>query len=260
MRLMGVELGSVLSVARFEGARSLSPGRIAVWVVLFLFPVAIVSLLKSIAPAPPRPEAWTLVIFGLTQVVGILGVLLWATPAIQVELENRTWIFTASRPLGRRSLLLGRYVVAVLWSLAAAATSIVLCVLIVRPTPFLVSLLSLLSLSAVSCAAFGALYSLLAVLFPKRAMVVAVVFTLVFEFLVAFVPAIINQLTIQFRLRCLIVRWIGLDLEVRTNAPPMMFSEAPSWQHLLVLAAYCVGLLTVAVYILEQRELATADD
>lgn len=259
-----------LAVIQFEGRRSMHPGRWALWIVLAAFPIAITSIVRVLAErtSPQMADtarmqaeelaAWALLIFVLTQLTSVLGVLLWASPAIQLELENRTWIFTASRPYGRRCLLLGRYVVAVLWSFAASGVAVVACCLIAQPSRLAATMATLLTLAALSCIGFAALYCLMAVLFPKRAMAVAFGFTILFELLIGFVPAMINQFTIQFRLRCLLFRWLGLEerlFEVR-----MLFSDASTFHHLLMLAIYTSVLLTAAVLLLEQRELVEADD
>ena len=57
----------------------------------------------------------------------------------------------------------------------------------------------------------GHLFTLIGVVFPKRAMVVGVFYTLAFEVFLAMIPAVVNLLTIQFRLRCLLVRWMNWD-------------------------------------------------
>lgn len=259
---MGPTWKGTLAVAQFEARRSTSVGRWALWLVMVSFPITIVSIVKVVVPDPGvanQRMAWGLLIFALSQVTSVLGVLLLASPSIQVELENRTWIFSATRPFGRRTLLLGRYLVAVLWSLSASATAITVCCLVARPDPFVSTWMALVALAFLSCAAFASLYSLLAVLFPTRAMSIAFSFTLIFEVLIAFVPAMINQFTIQFRLRCLFVRWLDLGDQMQTNVP-LLFNESSSFQHLFVLGLYVVGMLFVAVVMLESKELATADD
>lgn len=259
--MIGPTLRGTLAVAQFEGRISMGPGRWALWLVLTGFPITIVALIKALAGDPsPADEtvAWALLIYVLTQLTAVLGVLLWASPALQVELENRTWIFTASRPYGRRCLILGRYIVAVVWSFSAAGTAVVVCCLIASPEKMLSMMATLLVLTALCCLAFAALYTLLAVMFPKRAMAVAFGFTLVFELLIAFVPAMINQFTIQFRLRCLLVRW--LDLEQHLARVPLLFSDRSTLHHLSLLAVYVTALLLISVVILEQKEIAQADD
>lgn len=252
-------LQSVLIVARFEWQRSMGVGRVAVWLVLTLFPVAIVSLLKYLEPEPPDARVWTLMIGVLSWAVSVLGVLAWATPAVQMELENRTWIYSASRPYGRRCLLLGRYLVAVGWAASAGASAIVISVAIAQPPAVWQTTAALLACCLIACAAYGALYCLLAAIFPRRAMVVAVTYTFVFELVVAWLPAVINQFTIQFRLRCLFFDWAQLS-ELVTRVRDILFSTSPHWVHLLVLTIYIVALLTVAVAVLERRQLVTSED
>jgi ABC-type transport system involved in multi-copper enzyme maturation permease subunit len=250
-----------MTVTGVEWQRSVGPGRVAVWLVLTLFPVAIVSLIRYLEPALSNARAWSLVIGVLTWTVSVLGVLAWATPAVQMELENRTWIYSASRPYGRRCTLLGRYLVAVAWAAAAGSSAIVISVAIARPPDFWQSAAALLACCVITCAAYGALYCLLAAMFPRRAMVIAVTYTFVFELVVAWLPAVINQFTIQFRLRCLFFDWALLgDLGPIQEVRDILFSTSPAWLHLLVLAIYIVALLTLAVAVLERRQLVTSEE
>ena len=86
-------------------------------------------------------------------------------------------------------------------------------------------------------------------------MVIAVVYTLVFELVVSLVPAIINKLTVQYRLRALFVDWTAIDIG-RTDdfVTAELISNAPSWVHVVVLIGYTLGLLTAAVCLIRHRE------
>ncbi len=96
---------------------------------------------------------------------------------------------------------------------------------------------------------------LLGVIFVRRAMAVAVAYTFVFEFLVGFIPAMINQLTVQHHLRSLLLNWLGPSretLEIRA-----VLGAGPSWQHVAALLTLTAALLVASTAVLNRRELVT---
>ena len=96
-----------LDVVRFELRRSMTVGRGAIWMVLVMFPVALMTVLRLTVPVNDV-EPWGLALYFLVpEVVCLLGLLLWATPVISTEIEGQTWIYLAMRQSGRTTVLLG---------------------------------------------------------------------------------------------------------------------------------------------------------
>ena len=60
----------------------------------------------------PAEVSQTLILL-LVGLVTVLSLLLWATPNVHSELEGKSWVFIASRPGGRISNFLGKYMAAV---------------------------------------------------------------------------------------------------------------------------------------------------
>ena len=247
----------IWAVVQFEGRRSMTYSRLGLWLVLSGFPVAIITLalaVNSQSPAVPnQTQVWQFAIFVLTQVTVGLSCMLWAAPSLQVELENRTWIYSATRPYGRRNLLLGRFVVAVLWAMSVGGVSVVVCSVIAGVFS---AVPALLAVTLLSCGGFAALFTLLAVLFPKRAMSLAFAIALIFEVGVALIPALIRELTIEYHLRCLLGQWLWADTPFILNSA-RYYGEGSPLQHLAILLLYVVVLLIVSVITLENKELPT---
>jgi hypothetical protein len=111
----------------------------------------------------------------------------------------------------------------------------------------------LIGLSSVS---YGAVYSVVGVLVPKRAMVACVFYTIASEVILSTVPAAVNILTIQYRLRCLFVRWMNWDASLAQNNPVFMayFGEDSATWHLGVLMAFTVGMLILGAVVLTWKE------
>ena len=144
----------------------------------------------------------TIVIYYLAPGIAcMLGALLTASPAVASELEQHSWIYFATRPNGLFHLVIGKYLVAFVW--AATLTIITL-------------------LSAMS---YSALYMMIGTLFYRRAMIFCVAYTAGVEIAMSFVPAVINRLTIQYRLRALLFEGM---------AKPKAMSNEDTFQRLFI--------------------------
>lgn len=256
-------LGNVAAVIAFEGRRALAWPRLAWWAVLALFPVLIAFFIR-LAPGDLPREPWAVVMFALIpMLVSMLGTFSWTAPAISAELEQHSWTYLAIRPGGRTALLCGKYLAAVLWVMPALLVGLVLSLAIswgeLPPGTVWQMGWALVGLACLSCPAYAALYLLLGTLFPRRAMVIAVVYSLIFELVVSLVPALINKLTIQFRLRALLVRWSDLQFGATDS---FVFTEligsAPARRHVFILLGYTAALLLAAVWWVRRREYATS--
>ncbi len=248
----------VIDVVRFELKRSMTVGRTAMWFLLVGFPIVLFAILRQIVPPEEietmhqisiadQAEQWGVVLYFLVpEVICLLGLLLWATPAISTEIEGQTWIYLAIRRSGRTWVPLGKYLTSVVWTFSAAFVSCTGCVLLMGPMGSLRLWVVMNVLSLLSCIAHAALYLLIGLIFYRRTMVSAVAYTLTIEYGLSFVPALANKLTINYRLRGLLAEW--MDWEVaRTIAENVMGREPPG-THLLVLAAMTMTLLGVALY------------
>ena len=212
-------------------------------------------------PPSPLSQLWGAVFFGLIpEVITLFGLLLWVPPLVHAELEGRTWIYLAVRPRGRVSVLLGKYLTAVAWTALAGWISTTICVCIVRPedpVPPLVDdggpgrnrqRLLRRDLQPDRCG------------LHRRAMVIAVGYTLIFEFLVSLIPAVINKLTVQYRLRGLLFTWMDWRGLMSPQAGEVFLGTEPAWLHLLILCGGVVVTLVVAVQVIQRKEYATVSD
>jgi ABC-type transport system involved in multi-copper enzyme maturation permease subunit len=193
--------------------------------------------------------------------VSMLGTFLWATPAISAELERRSWVYLAVRPNGGTAVLLGKYLAAVSWVLAAAVVGLAIA-LAVSPTDDWRRIgVAIVRLVFLSCPAYAAVYLLLGTLFPKRSMAIAVAYTLMFELIISLVPAMINQFTVQYRLRALLVNWADVSIgDQRGFVAMALTGDAPAWHHVLILTVYTLFLLAVSVGVLRASEFSSEEE
>jgi ABC-type transport system involved in multi-copper enzyme maturation permease subunit len=250
---------AVWAVFAFECRRAVSWSRGLVMLGLASFPAAILWLVRHQGGLPDRPEAWSVVLFALIpEVVCLLGLLLWVTPLVQTEVEGKTWPYLVVRPAGKLPVLLGKYAAGVVWSMLTGWLALTLALRVLAPLEQELHAWKVIgTLVALSCVAYGALFALLGVVFLRRGMIFAVAYTLL-EFAVRWIPAMVKQLTVQYHLQGLLVRWMHWG----DGNPEMeaVFGNAAPWQHVLVLLGYAVFLLAVAAAILRRRELAAATD
>ena len=256
--------GKVVATALFDFRRSLTVSRLSVFVVLSLFPPAImaINLFGSGLDAAP-------VIIGVTvMMTGILAELLWATPIVYAELEGRTWLYLAVRPRGVMAVLLGKYLIAVLWTMAVCSTGLTICTLLAAAAEVPNSLqmwLVFAALITLAAFAYAALFALIGVIFHRRAMVFAMAYVIVLEVFVAQIPAIINQITVRHHLTALGVKWLDFRYLGGEEVPEfilqqMLGVQEPDWQNILMIAATSVFALAASMRIICSREYLTAEE
>ncbi len=252
-------VAAILQVIRFELQRSFVLGRLATWVLLWAFPTALIATAVFLRRTDPPIVVASLLSYVLVpQVCCMLGLLLWATPAIQSELEGKTWIYISLRPSGKLAVLLGKYCLAVIWAGSASIISSWILAWLLGEDQWLQLGKTLSGLSILSCICYGALYLLIGVVVTKRAMITALTYSLVIEVAVSLVPATINQLTISYRLRSLLADWMELE---RLRSRSELFSGTESaTTNILILLGYAAGLLLVASFAMLRRELGPESD
>jgi ABC-type transport system involved in multi-copper enzyme maturation permease subunit len=249
-------LWSAWVVFLFECRRALRPGHLALAAAMAIFPAAVIALVQlQGARLETRGDLWVVPFFVLIpEAVCLLGLLLWASPILQAEVEAKTWTYLAVRPGGKAAILVGKYAAAVVRAILTALAALTLAMAVFRPAEeALRGWACLASLVVLSSLAYASLYLLLGVLFVRRAMTIAVIYTFALEFLVGWIPAVVNQLTVQYYLRSLLGQWYGLPGNARWLRG--MVGIGPAWQYALTLVALAAALLVLSAAIVRRREL-----
>lgn len=258
---------SIPAVFEFEVRQALTIPKLAWWCVLTFFPVAIVSLVLMVPNARRNVPStvWQVFLFVLVPfLISMLGTFKWTASAISAELEGQSWIYLAVRPGGRVAVLLGKYLAAIAWVLPATVIGSTLSLSLVwladcslvREGAVWRTWFAIVRLCCLSVPAYAAIYLALGTIFTKRSMVIAVAYSLLFEVLVSFVPALINKLTIQYRLRALFVEWVGIEL---SNADDRfswidIVGDDPAWMHVVALVSYSLALILLSTWLVRKRE------
>ena len=93
-------------------------------------------------------------------------------------------------------------------------------------------------------------------------MVLGIIYAIVFEMALALVPAAVNLLTVQYRLRCLLVRWMNMDVAMVEDYPVFSeyFGDESSLWHVGALLAMTIFYLAVTAALLHYREFTSASE
>ena len=257
-------LRRIPAVFVFEWRRALSVPRLAWLVALMAFPPALLLLIRSVGPPQDPPlEVAAILIYILSPCVAcMMSVLLWATPVLSSELEGRSWVYLAVRPYGPMAVLLGKYLVAVSWSLPVGLFSAIAGVLVFQREHTAQLIAAETGLVALSCLSYSAIFLLIGVIAPKRAMVTAILYAVVFEIALALIPAAVNLLTVQYRLRCLLVRWTDMESSMTEGNPVFAayFGDESATWHVSMLLGMTVAYLLAAALLLRYREFTMATE
>lgn len=254
-------LYGLVGVAKYEWERSLSWSRLLGLILIIAFPVVLIGMVKMLVDVNARANAdqkfmifSTVVFMLIPQVATMLSLLLWATPAVNSELEGQTWIYALVRPNGRLILVLGKYLVAFFWAFAAGTIAITLLVPILsleRSWDLWWTIIRLLFLASL---AYSALYILIGTFFQRRSMVVAFIYSIVTEGILSFVPATINQVTVSYRLRSLFIQWLGVEFPKDPDNPFMIADLSGQWHLIVGILIYTLICLTISMLWLRRSE------
>lgn len=254
-------LQRIPAVFLFEWRRALTIPRLAWMVALMAFPPALLMMIRSAANSDPPAEVPAILVYVLSPCVAcMMSVFLWATPVLSAELEGRSWVYLAVRPYGPVAVLLGKYLVSISWAVPVGLVSASLGAVIIGRDSVAHLVAVECGLATLSCLSYSAVFLLIGVIAPKRAMVAGVVYAVLFEVAAALIPAAVNLFTIQYRLRCILVRWMEMDIDLARGNPVFVayFGEESAAWHTTVLLGMTVGYLAAAALLLRFREFTSA--
>jgi ABC-type transport system involved in multi-copper enzyme maturation permease subunit len=257
---MTAALATIWTVAGFQLRRLFTIPRLAMALAGAVFPMAVMLAADRASGGRLTPEITVAMLYALIpEAVCMLGLLVTMCPAVADELERGTWAHVAVRPGGRRSLLLGTYLAAVIWTSSVAILATVLALASSGVADRVGVARILIALVLVSCIGRGALFALPAVVMPKRALVASVGVALVVEYLAGAIPAVVNQVTVSLRIRSLLVAWMGWQRKL-PNEMQLLIDLQPAWIHMAAVGILAIVLLSAAVFILERRQFPPSEE
>lgn len=245
----------------YETVRTLKPGRIAIWLVLALFPSLLMLAFRLQLREEVPDEALAIISYALVpQISCMLGLLLWASPVISNELESQNWVYLTMRQQGKLGIILGKFASAMCWAMSFGVISGAAISLIAGgSTPFR-SAATMALLVVLSSACYSALYVLIGVLVYKRSTVSAVVYSILIEGLVGWIPASINQITVSYRLRSILTENLGFaDFAMDEDVAALFGTQPVSW-NVTALIIYAAVAVSIAMWVGNRREYPVLSD
>ena len=261
-------MNALQAVFVYELKRSLTMGRMAWWFAMALFPVLVTILIRTLGDIQLRSNIaaqksiWTVALYILIPGVCVaMSVLLTAAPAVATELEGRSWVYLATRPNGIFWLLLGKFCVSMTWGTTAAWLGSIFSVALCGMDEKLRMIVSLMAMSFLSAAAYSAVFMLVGAIFPKRAMVFCMMYAIIVELVFGSIPAVINRMTVQFRLRTLCVNWMPLDKEMKEDSVfQYVVLNGSSFMQCFWLVTLSVLFLVTAIVVAHRKEFTSATE
>jgi len=253
-------LASTWAVAGFQLARLLTPARLGLAALGMLFPAVVLFAVRRATTGPLERNFGAVLLYALVpEAVCMLGLLVTMCPAVADELERGTWVHVATRPGGRRALVLGTFLASVIWTTAVGLGALLLGVVAGGMTEPWGLIAVFGGLVIVSCVGRAALFALPAVVLPRRALVASVGVAVVVEYLAGFLPAVVNQATVSLRLRSLLVHW--MDWRQRIPAQlRLIVDPQPVWVQCAAVVVLATVLLTLAIIILDLRQFPPSEE
>jgi ABC-type transport system involved in multi-copper enzyme maturation permease subunit len=178
--------------------------------------------------------------------------LLLATPIVNAELESQTWVYAVVRPKARRSLLLGKYLVAVVWTAFCTSTAATISIPIAGVSNSFQVWAAICSLCWLSAIAYGALYMLIGTFIQRRAMVIAFAYTMMVEFLLSTIPAVISKMTISNRLWSILNAWF--DFPKRMLSDNFANQESNPVMNIAILLLASAAMLGIGLWRIQSTQ------
>ena len=191
------------------------------------------------------------------QVICLLLALLYGTSILGHELDGKTLPYLFTRPLPRWRFVTGKYLGIVASLIVPTSVSLAAAWFLMGALSDLKLLLAVWIGTLGALLAYNAVFSLFGFLTPRRGMIVALLYGIIFELILSFAPALVNQVTVTYYLRSLVVEF--LDLEVPRQLSRMVGGASLSTAA-LSLGAIIAVTLGLSSLMAARREYVVKDD
>jgi len=210
----------VLSLRQMLGGKK-------IWIVGLFLALPVVLLTAVLAAAGFNfPEQEGIDVEGLAlsgflylmypQSLCILASLLYGASLLAGEIEDKTLVYLFTRALPRWKVLLGKYLATAtalsVLCLASMSIAYALCGFPIGARVWVALAASIVA----GCFTFTAIFCLLGLFVPRRALPIGLIYAVLVEFLLSSVPALVNELTASYYIRSL--TWHIADLPLPAEA------------------------------------------
>lgn len=192
------------------------------------------------------------------QTLVILAALLYGSGLLSAEIEARTLVYLLTRPMPRWRILLVKYAATVLVLAALCLASLTVSTALAGFPGGLRTWCALCVSVLLACVSYTAIFGLIGLITPRRAVPVGLIYAGVLEIALSFVPAFVNQLSVSHYLRSL-----AYHLSGQTALPPdalAFLGDTGPWASATALMVFPQLALVASILLLELREFPLTED
>lgn len=190
------------------------------------------------------------------QAVCLLLALFYGTSVLGDELDGKTLTYLFTRPIPRWHFVVGKYLGIVTALIGPSLVSLLASWALLGAPGGVVFATAIVAGTVGGLLAYVALFVLFGFLIPRRAMIVALLYAIFFELILSFVPALVNEFTITYYLRSLVVGI--LDLEIPREIARMVGGASPT-ASVFALVCIVVASLGLASMMAARKEYVVKD-
>lgn len=189
----------------------------------------------------------------------ILAALLYGSSLLASEIEDKTLVYLFTRAVPRWHVLVGKHIATVAVLTAMVGVSMTISYLLFGMPVGIRLWFALLTSIFFGTLAYTAIFAFLGLLVPRRAIPVGLIYAVVFELFLSFVPAVINEVTVSYYLRSLAfeIADVASQLATGIDIPPevmRMIGGAGVGGAVLALALITAGALGLSALVMRRRE------
>jgi hypothetical protein len=209
---------------------------------------------------PPWNAICTIYLFAIYPwILALLFALLYGPALLGAELENKTLTYLFTRPVSRWKFVFGKYLAVIFILIPAMGLSLFISWLFLeRPGGWNLFAANLLA-SCGGILAYNALFTLLGFLVPRRAVVLSLIYAGVFEVALSFVPALVNNLTVNYYLRSIVFELVDIQLPEEAASAIRLWGGASLTTSLCFLAGVTLVSLWLSSSMAARREYVIAE-
>ncbi len=258
-----MNLNCIETLIKLELLRTLGGRRKWLFLLLSLLPIGLIVLVQIGTGESPllhnrrRIWDWAVLIYLLyPQILCLLLSLLLGSSLLQAEIDDKTIIYLFTRPIPKYLIFLGKYIGSVIMSITFSGASFVICYFISVSTSLpginhFNYIISYIVAIALSCICYTSIFFVLGTFLPKYALIAGIVYGVIFELILSFIPAIINKMSISYYLRSFLRS--AIEIKVPQEVVSVV-GELNPLSSVMILIAIAIVLLSVGILLVTVRE------
>jgi ABC-type transport system involved in multi-copper enzyme maturation permease subunit len=231
-------------------------GGMRVWLLLLFLglPVLLLGIVLSAGGfrIPDKDVSLGIFYFVLyPQALCILASLLYGSSLLAAEIEGKTLVYLFTRQVSRTHVLVQKYLATVSVLILLTSASLTVCFALGGFPGGPRMYLALLASIAAAVLAYTAIFALLGLLVPRRAIPAGLIYTFIVEIVLGIIPSLANELSVSHYLRS-----FALHLSGRRLPPDVQefLNPVPLANSCIALAIFPLLFLAISTLVVRWRE------